>query len=116
MLAISDIDTQTSHAPIASRFGSQASRQAFIDALAAKQKALYLLKPALEHLDSVGGEVVLAAVLFFMNFELIDPGSRGWRLHLEGAAKIMAWLRRDQKSEDIAAGLWTDCVISDCFM
>ncbi|KAF6816680.1 acriflavine sensitivity control protein acr-2 [Colletotrichum sojae] len=91
------------------------ARQALTDALVAKHKALRLLSSAVRDIGSagaVGGDVVLAAVLFFVNVELIESGRRGWKPHLEGAGRIMAYL----PPVDSADEALRNYVMSDCFI
>ena len=80
------------------RFAStEASSRALRDALIAKQEALKLMHNAVQNIDSVGVDVVLAASLFFINVELIESGKHGWQAHLEGAGKIMSYDSRPIK-------------------
>lgn len=60
-----------------------------MDALRAKQRALQLMPSALENIDSIGADVILAAILFFVNAELVESGWKSWRPHLEGAKKLL---------------------------
>ncbi|OAA60642.1 hypothetical protein ISF_05681 [Cordyceps fumosorosea ARSEF 2679] len=69
-----------------------ASQRALQDALVAKHKALLLMHDAVQDIDATGGDVALAAALFFVNVELIESGKHGWRAHLEGAGRIMSLL------------------------
>ncbi|KAI9742851.1 MAG: hypothetical protein M1818_003580 [Claussenomyces sp. TS43310] len=62
------------------------------DALAAKQRALHLLKTALTSISSADIDVTLAVVLLFIEFELIDSGRDNWRYHINGARSIIATL------------------------
>jgi hypothetical protein len=87
------------------------SRRALQDALVAKHKALRLMHAAVQDIDSVGVDVVLAASLFFINVELIESGKHGWRAHLEAAGKLMNLL---EPTEGAARDL-RDYMLSDCF-
>lgn len=90
----------------------EASVRAHRDALVAKHRALNLMRYAIKDIDSTGGDVVLAAALFFINVELIESGKHGWKAHLEGAGKIMSLL------QPVVAGneALRDYMLSDCFM
>ncbi|KAF9880574.1 hypothetical protein CkaCkLH20_01616 [Colletotrichum karsti] len=91
------------------------ARQALTDALVAKHKALRLLSSAIQDMGNsggVGGDVVLAAVLFFVNVELIESGRNGWKPHLEGAGRIMAFLPPVGSADEALR----DYVMSDCFI
>lgn len=94
------------------------SRQALIDALTAKQKAMGHLREVLDTLDPAGSEVALAAMHFFIKFDLIDLHNRqesGWKAHLEGAASIMALLTPETMTP-ASSRLLRDTVIADLFM
>lgn len=90
----------------------RASRQALRDALVAKAKALRLMHSAIQDIELTGGDVALAAALFFVNVELIESGKHGWRAHLEGAGRIMSLLQPSSGHDD---GL-RDYLVSDCFI
>ncbi|KAG5969940.1 hypothetical protein E4U55_001913 [Claviceps digitariae] len=90
----------------------QASQRAQKDALVAKTKALTLMRGAVENIDTTGGDVVLAAALFFINVELIESGKHGWRPHLEGAGHIMSLLQPNM----VADTALRDYMLSDCFI
>ncbi|RXG44578.1 hypothetical protein VDGE_05342 [Verticillium dahliae] len=90
----------------------EASRRALMDSLVAKQKALRLLNEALQNMDNMGSDVILAAVLFFINVELIESGKHGWKAHLEGAGRIMAFLPPAEPSTEFLR----DYILSDCFI
>lgn len=94
------------------------SRQALIDALTAKQKAMGHLRGVLDTLDPAGSEVALAAMHFFIKFDLIDlerGDSGGWKSHLEGAMSIMALLS-PESADGNSSRMLRDRVIADCFM
>ncbi|KKO98116.1 hypothetical protein THAR02_09778 [Trichoderma harzianum] len=94
------------------------SRQALIDALTAKQKAMGHLQEVLDTLDPGGSEVVLAAMHFFIKFDLIDlekSEGKGWRAHLEGASSILALLAPGGNGSEPNRML-RDCVVADCFI
>lgn len=89
-----------------------ASTRALNDALVSKHTALKLMSEAIQNLDTINGDVVLAASLFFINVELIESGKHGWRAHLEGAAKIMSFLQLTKAWDSSLR----DYLLSDCFM
>ncbi|KAH8122028.1 hypothetical protein ACSS6W_010289 [Trichoderma asperelloides] len=91
---------------------SAASKKALNDALVAKHTALRLMSAAIQNLDTMNGDVVLAASLFFINVELIESGKHGWRAHLEGAAKIMSFIQLTQAWDSSLR----DYLLSDCFI
>ncbi|KFA76110.1 hypothetical protein S40288_00390 [Stachybotrys chartarum IBT 40288] len=94
------------------------SRGALIDALAAKQRAMGHLRGVLDTLDPAGSEVVLAAMHFFVKFDLIDLERKEaptWKTHLEGACSIMSLLT-PQVEGDQSHRMLRDCVMADCFI
>lgn len=94
------------------------SRQALIDALSAKQKAMGHLREVLDTLDPAGSEVALASMHFFIKFDLIDldrHNNSSWKAHLEGSASIMALLTPENVKRTSSRTL-RDTVIADCFI
>lgn len=89
-----------------------AASLALNDSLVAKQKALKLMHYAVQNVEEVGADVVLAAALFFVNVELIESGKYGWRAHLEGAGRIMSLLPDGNAANESLR----DYMLSDCFM
>lgn len=74
------------------------------------------LREVLDTLDPAGSEVALAAMHFFIKFDLIDLHNRqesGWKAHLEGAASIMALLSPDSPA---SSRMLRDTVIADLFI
>jgi hypothetical protein len=90
--------------------------KAFVDALTAKQKAIRYLRLALERVDAVGSDVLLAAVLFFINFELIHVGKSVWKTHLNGAIKLMTPRGVGEATAGAPSSVLRDCVVTDCLM
>ena len=86
------------------------------DALAAKQRALYLLKSALTSKASVDIDVTLAVVLLFIEFELIDSGRDDWRYHIKGARTIIETLCGSNISTQTAMSPLRSCLISNCLV
>jgi hypothetical protein len=76
------------------------------------------LQEVLDSLDPGGSEVALAAMHFFIKFDLIDlekSDGKGWRTHLEGASSILALLTQEGGGSEPNRML-RDCVVADCFM
>lgn len=90
----------------------EASGRALQDALVAKHKALRLMHHAVQNIDSVGIDTILAAALFFVNVELLESGKHGWKAHLEGAGRIMSLLPTELNA---SARDLRDYLLSDCF-
>ncbi|CAI6332751.1 unnamed protein product [Periconia digitata] len=59
------------------------------DALVAKQKALSLLAQVVTSVNNSNIDMVLAVILFFINYDLIESGRDNWKVHMEGAKKIV---------------------------
>lgn len=94
------------------------TRQAVIDALTAKQRAMGHLRGVLNSLDPAGSEVTLAAMHFFVKFDLIDlerGDTRSWQAHFNGASNVLAELTAT-KPQDVYNSALRDCVVADCFM
>lgn len=94
------------------------SRQAVIDALTAKQRAMGHLRGVLDSLDPAGSEVTLAAMHFFVKFDLIDlerGDAKSWQAHFAGASNVLALLTAS-KPQDAGSQKLRDCVVADCFM
>jgi hypothetical protein len=58
-------------------------------ALVAKYKALSLLQYALSNATPMDLDVILAVILLFVEFELLDSGRDDWIHHIDGARKII---------------------------
>lgn len=69
------------------------SSRELVDALAAKQRAFRLLRAALAGLGPASRPVVLVAVVFFINFDLIDSGRGGWKTHMKAAGRLIRSLQ-----------------------
>jgi hypothetical protein len=94
------------------------SHNAVIHALTAKQNALFHLKRVLSTLDPAGSEITLAAMHFFVKFDLIDlerGENQSWQEHLKGASNVLALLTA-AKPRDATNLKLRDCVVADCFM
>ncbi|KAI1491702.1 fungal-specific transcription factor domain-containing protein [Biscogniauxia mediterranea] len=87
-----------SHAPTRSPHYAQVAAKALVDALWARQKSIQALLGVLERCRDTGWnrtnrsekDALLATVLFFLNFDLIDSGGDGWREHLKAAGKLLS--------------------------
>lgn len=72
----------------------QARNSELVDALVAKDKAIRLLRPAIDQLLTAENQaMILAATVFFINLDLIDSGKGGWQAHIEAASTLMSSLR-----------------------
>ncbi|KAH7019047.1 fungal-specific transcription factor domain-containing protein [Ilyonectria destructans] len=86
-------------------------KQMLVDALVAKQQVLQMMPSALQSINSIDGDVLLASVLFLINVELIESGKQNWKAHLDGAGRIMSLL----PVSTVDASL-RNYIISDCFV
>lgn len=86
------------------------------DAFNAEQKALQLLREAPNPRHGVERDVILSTILLFINFELMSSGKNRWRVHVEGARKIIANFQPRKESLDAGTGMLHDYVVADCLM
>lgn len=96
-------------------------KEELIDALTAKGRAYRLLRQALSHrLDAASQPIVFIAVVFFINFDLIDSGRGNWKTHIEAAGRLIASIQGMAASAAAAAAIppavaqLADIVIADC--
>lgn len=59
------------------------------DALVAKQQALSLLAQEVATIDNSNIDIILATVLLFVNYDLIETGKDMWKVHMEGARELI---------------------------
>ncbi|KAL1959932.1 hypothetical protein VTO42DRAFT_600 [Malbranchea cinnamomea] len=87
------------------------------DALMAKQKTLQMLREALNDIDKVGRDVVLTCILLAINFELVSSGKDEWKVHVEGATRLIDYLGilPSNASRSTMSSL-RDYVVSDCII
>ncbi|RKK38748.1 hypothetical protein BFJ66_g12335 [Fusarium oxysporum f. sp. cepae] len=63
-------------------------------ALFNKQKALRYLKHELQVQPEINTDAVIAAVLLFVNLDVVEFGGRGWKFHLRGAEELIRIRKR----------------------
>lgn len=85
-------------------------------ALVAKQKALGLLRQALDDTLSANLDMILASVLLFVEFELIHSGKDDWRFHISGAKELINPLLSSSKFDlpnmsPMCSSLISNCVV-----
>ncbi|KAL5592764.1 hypothetical protein FOBRF1_013072 [Fusarium oxysporum] len=88
------------------------SRRALANALAAKQKALYLLRMALSDVDVVGNDMVLTAVIMLVTADMIDSGKHDSQAHVNA----MGWLLSQVPPTTGVGEMLKDFIISDCYI
>jgi hypothetical protein len=82
------------------------------DALTAKQKALSLLARSVTYVDENNFDLVLAAILLFINYDLIESGKDQWKPHMDGAHKLIKLLANPSYRSQRLSTLRT-CLLSD---
>lgn len=91
-----------------------AHQQELVDALAAKGRAISLVRHALEQLTTADKPIVMIAVGFFINFDLIDSGRGHWKTHIKAAGNLIASIQGLSRSLSPAAAQLADTVVADC--
>ncbi|KAF2492503.1 hypothetical protein BU16DRAFT_424686, partial [Lophium mytilinum] len=90
------------------------------DALTAKHRAIGMLRPALQNIDTMDPNIVLASITLFILFELIDSGKNSWRIHVEGAKMLLLHYNSQQSYESVSTPLMSDAanagLISECIV
>ncbi|KAF2643887.1 hypothetical protein P280DRAFT_392554 [Massarina eburnea CBS 473.64] len=70
------------------RFGGP-MKSSYRDALLAKQQALSLLAEGIASVNESNIDLLLVVILFFINYDLIESGKDKWKVHMDGAQKII---------------------------
>jgi len=111
------------------RFRGNASEagKELVHALAAKGKAIRLLRDAVASMDTdiatysrgdAGSckAVVLAAIVFFINLDLIDSGKGKWRAHVQAARSLISSLQNAGEKNVLDANVagMVDAIAADC--
>lgn len=107
--------TSAVHVATLRRCRGHPARQELADALAARGRAYRLLRQALANLGVASQRaVVMIAVVFFINFDLIDSGQGSWMPHIKAAGKLVASIQN--MIDDIPPFLTrlADLVVADC--
>lgn len=86
------------------------------DALEAKQRALEMLSAALMGGSTADRDIILACIMLFIMFELLDSGVNDWRFHMDGARQLMGYLHDNALSanstlRDIRSVLTANCMV-----
>lgn len=89
-------------------------QQELVDALAAKGRAIRLLRQALAQLSPADKPLVMIAVAFFINFDLIDSGRGHWKTHIEAAGSLIASIQGLSRSLSPSFLQLADSVVADC--
>ena len=92
------------------------SLQAYKDALSAKQEALGLLANTIADTGRKDDEVILASMMLFVKFELLDCSMNDWRFHTQGAKQLMAYLSENRRPELSSLSELRDSLMSNCIV
>lgn len=87
-----------------------------VDALTAKGQAYRLLRAALDNLAAVDKPIAMVAVVFFINFDLIESGRGCWKTHVEAAGKLLKSIHAMEIRKQIPPSVakLADIVVADC--
>ncbi|AEO57224.1 hypothetical protein MYCTH_2062045 [Thermothelomyces thermophilus ATCC 42464] len=92
----------------------QPGRPEMIDALVAKDRAIRLLRSAIDNITPDSQAMVLAATVFLINLDLIDSGKGGWQVHIEAASALMSCLQDPAHELDRSLTTSIDTIAADC--
>lgn len=87
-----------------------------VDALTAKGHAYRLLRAALDNLAAVDKPIAMVAVVFFINFDLIESGRGSWKTHVEAAGNLLKSIHAMEIRKQIPPRIakLADIVVADC--
>lgn len=74
-----------------SRFGGPL-KSSYRDALVAKQQALSLLAKSVTSVNTANIDLILMTILLFVNYALVESGRDKWKVHMDGALKLIKLL------------------------
>ncbi|KAF1836329.1 acriflavine sensitivity control protein acr-2 [Decorospora gaudefroyi] len=74
-----------------SRFGGPL-KSSYRDALVAKQQALSLLAKSVVSVNTTNIDLILITILLFVNYALVESGRDKWKVHMDGALKLIKLL------------------------
>jgi hypothetical protein len=74
-----------------SRFGGPL-KSSYRDALVAKQQALGLLAKSVSSVNTSNIDLILVTILLFVNYALVESGRDKWKVHMDGALKLIKLL------------------------
>lgn len=67
-------------------------RSSYRDALVAKQQALSLLAQSITSINENNIDMILMTILLFVNYALVESGRDKWRIHMDGAWRLIQLL------------------------
>ncbi|KAM7220287.1 Fungal specific transcription factor domain containing protein [Rhypophila decipiens] len=106
--------TSAMHLAVLYRHQGTSSRGALVDALSSKARAISLLRAALEQQPLVHKEILLAAMVFFINLDLIDSGRGGWKTHMQAAGSLISSFQTTEQQIDWTLAPMADAIAADC--
>ncbi|KAJ4414993.1 DNA-directed RNA polymerase I subunit RPA2 [Neurospora sp. IMI 360204] len=90
------------------------SESALVDALMLKSRALHLLRAAISDDTLTDKAMILSAIVFLVNLDLIDSGRGGWKAHVEAARRLISSLYLTRAHLDGAIAPLVNAIAADC--
>lgn len=90
------------------------SESALVDALILKSRALHLLRAAISDDTLTDKAMILSAIVFLVNLDLIDSGRGGWKAHVEAARRLISSLYLTRVHLDGAIAPLVNAIAADC--
>ncbi len=85
-------------------------------ALRAKQQALVQLNLALGTMGLDDLDVILATVLLFVQFEIMDTGRDEWKHHIRGARSLIDLVYKSGSNAVETMSTLRRCLVSNCLV
>jgi len=87
-----------------------------VDALSAKGLAIKLLRNAVDSVTPSSRAPLLAAIVFFVNLDLIDSGKGRWKAHVQAARSLISSIYQPSTTSQIDTTLapLADAIAADC--
>ncbi|KAH7393504.1 fungal-specific transcription factor domain-containing protein [Cadophora sp. MPI-SDFR-AT-0126] len=102
--------------PNDSRLTSAQQARSYRDSLAAKQRALGLLRSTLADEAALDIDVILAVVLLLIECELLDSGRDTWKYHVAGTRPLIEKLCQPGLSTTGVGSAVRNTIISNCLI
>ncbi|KAH8722672.1 fungal-specific transcription factor domain-containing protein [Phaeosphaeriaceae sp. PMI808] len=67
-------------------------QSSYRDALVAKQQALSLLAQSVATVNETNIDLILVTILLFVNYALVESGKDKWKIHMDGALRLIRLL------------------------
>lgn len=108
--------TSAVHMVVLRRSHGLTYQKELVDALTAKGQAYHLLRRALDNLAAVDKPIAVVAVVFFINFDLIESGRGSWKTHVEAAGNLLKSIHAMEIRKQIPPSVakLADIVVADC--